>query len=166
MDVNAIRLMGTGDHDATSAGDQDNHQTGMQGSTCNPTAEGNAMTNDNDDLNKTAKQEAAPTIDDFKRHMTDIANGHQEAMQGMTKRQAGSYVKDIINAATIVFGIYTDVVSPDGVGMHIVKGVREMQVVVASGESDQFVMSAIPCISMEQAIAVSRVWGDGEVKVM
>jgi hypothetical protein len=48
--------------------------------------------------------------------------------------------------------------------MRIVKGVRETQVVVASGKSEQFAVDAIPCTCPEQAIAASRVWGDGQVK--
>ena len=102
------------------------------------------------------------TETDFRRLITDVANRHQQAMQGMSGREAGDYVKRTIDAATIVFGVYPDAGSPNGVGMHIIKGSRELQVVIASGQSDQFLTDAIPCI--EHAHAVAEVWGDGQIK--
>ncbi|WP_029585867.1 hypothetical protein [Bradyrhizobium sp. URHD0069] len=102
--------------------------------------------------------------EEFLRQMTDISNRHQQAMQGMSEREAGTYVKRTIDAATIVVGIFADAGSPNGVGMHVIKGSRELQVVIASGQPDQFLIDAIPCMELEQAIAAERVWGDGQVK--
>jgi hypothetical protein len=99
--------------------------------------------------------------DQLHRQMTDIANGHQIAMRGMSGQAALAYVKDIIDNATIVIGIYQDVTSPNGVGMHVIKGAPELQAVVASGKTDQFAAASIPCIDLEQAIAAEQKLGDG-----
>jgi hypothetical protein len=61
-------------------------------------------------------------------------------------------VKTVIDAATIVFGTYPDAGSPDGMGMYIIKGKREL----ASGRSDQFPTTAIPCLELELAIAAEK----------
>jgi hypothetical protein len=104
------------------------------------------------------------TDEELLRQMTDVANRHQEAMRGMSEREAGTYVKRTIGAATIVVGIFADAGSPNGVGMHVIKGSRELQVVIASGQPDQFLIDAIPCVELEQAIAAAEVWGDGQIK--
>jgi hypothetical protein len=85
-------------------------------------------------------------------------------MEGMTGGEALNYVKCIIDAATIVYGVYPDVASPNGVGLHIIKSLRELQVVIASGKADLFKIDAISCIELEQAVAAAKVLGDGQVK--
>jgi hypothetical protein len=41
--------------------------------------------------------------------------------------------------------------------MYIIKGKREL----GSGRSDQFPMTAIPCLELELAIAAEKMFGDG-----
>jgi uncharacterized Zn-finger protein len=100
----------------------------------------------------------------FRCEMTEMANQHHEAMQGMTEREAADYVKGVIGSATIVYGVYQDAEAPNGVGLHIIKGKREMQVGVASRETIQVRVAAIPCIELEQAIAAEQVYGDGQLR--
>jgi hypothetical protein len=115
---------------------------------------GNAGACANDDQHRDRR---TPTPD-------SAANWHRRAMQGMSERDAGDYVKRTIDAATIVFGVYADAGSPNGVGLHIIKGKRELQVVIASSRPDQFLIDAIPCIKRAQAMAAAEVWGDGQIK--
>src|SRR5829696_8498124 len=101
---------------------------------------------------------------DFEHQMAELASKHREAMQGMTVGKAAGYVKRVLDSAILAFGVYPDVASPSGVRLHIIKGTRELQVVIASGNPDRFVIEAIPCVDLEQAIAVGKVWSDGQVK--
>lgn len=101
----------------------------------------------------------------FQRQMTEIANVHQIAMRGMNGQAALAYVKNIIDNATIVFGVYQDAASLNAVGMHVIKGVRELQAVVTSGKTEQLDAAAIPCIDLEQAIAAEQKLGDGLLKM-
>jgi hypothetical protein len=100
----------------------------------------------------------------LEREMTGIANDHLTTMQGMTEREASDYVKKIIANATIVFGVYRDAEAPNGVGMHVIKGKRELQVSIASGETIEIRTDAVPCIELEQVIAAEQVYGDGQLK--
>jgi hypothetical protein len=104
------------------------------------------------------------TQEDIKRVMVDKANRHREAMQHMCGGQALQYVEGIIEGAAIVLGVFPDAESSDGVGMHIIKGLREVQSVMASGRAESFAMDAVPCIDLEQAIAARQVLGDGKYK--
>jgi hypothetical protein len=106
------------------------------------------------------------TPEDFKRLMVDKANKHREAMEmeDMSGRQAMQYVEGIVDGAMIVFGVFPDAESPDGVGMHIIKGSRELQSVMASGRAKVVAIDAVPCIQLEQSIAAEQVLGDGKYK--
>jgi len=100
--------------------------------------------------------------DDFKRLMVDKANTHREAMEDMSGKQAMQYVEGIVEGAVIVFGVFPDAESPDGVGMHIIKGLRELQSAMASGRAKAFAIDAVPCMQLEQARAAEQVLGDGK----
>jgi hypothetical protein len=101
---------------------------------------------------------------DFEREMAELADKHREAMRGMTVGKAADYVKRVLDSAILAFGVYSDVASPSGVRLHIIKGTRELQVVIASGNPDRFLIEAIPCVDLKQAIAVSKMWSDRQAK--
>ena len=96
--------------------------------------------------------------------LIEVANKNLEAMDGMDEQQAFEYVKGLIDKATIVVGVYPDDAEPHGVGMHVIKGLREIQVVVASGEDAPFIINAVPCSALEQAMAAELKLGDGLLK--
>ena len=96
--------------------------------------------------------------------MTVRANERHEDMRGMTALEAWTYVKGVVEGATIVFGVFQDLAAANGVDMHIIKGKRELQVCIASGEPLQARVDAIPCICLEQAIAAEQVIGDGQLR--
>jgi hypothetical protein len=102
--------------------------------------------------------------DDLRRRMTDAANEHHETLKGMIGKEKGQYVRGVIDAATVVFGVYQDAEQPNGVGMHIIKGKRELQVAIASGGETMVTMDAVPCECLEQAIAAEQTWGDALLK--
>ena len=84
-----------------------------------------------------AKVYAAKMVDEavelLQREATEIANQHHEVMLGMTERDAADYVKRVIADAPLVFGVYQDAGSPNGVGMYVIKGKRELLASVAAG---------------------------------
>jgi hypothetical protein len=115
-----------------------------------------------------AKEYAAKMVDEavelLQREATEIANQHHEVMLGMTERDAADYVKRVIADAPPVFGVYQDAGSPNGVGMYVIKGKRELLASVAAGLPIQILVNAIPCIEREQAMAAAEVYGDGQIK--
>lgn len=68
-------------------------------------------------------------------------------------------VKQIIAEHDLVFGIFQESTCPDGVGAWIIKGRRRLESIVSSGEAEPLKWSAIPCTSLEHAVAVQRVLG-------
>lgn len=79
----------------------------------------------------------------------------------MSEHDALSYVRDCIENAPIAVGVYADQNEPDGVGLHLIKGRRELHALLANGGERQYRVAAIPCVSLEQATAVEQVLGDG-----
>ena len=108
------------------------------------------------DAKKYASKIADEAVDVLQREATEIANQHHETMLGMTEREAADYVKRVIADAPLVFGVYQDAGSPNGVGMYVIKGKTELLASVAAGLPIQIEVNAIPCIEREQAIAAAR----------
>jgi hypothetical protein len=52
-----------------------------------------------------------------------------------------------------------DANEPDGVGMHVVKGDRNLRTVMAEQRTRAFRFAAIPCECFEQAVALEQVTG-------
>ncbi|TFV71698.1 hypothetical protein E4K64_25560 [Bradyrhizobium frederickii] len=103
-------------------------------------------------------------VDAFVRRLVDIANQHAVDMKGMNEKAALKHVNAIIDAGQIVFGVYQDPLSATGVGYKVIKGARELGVVAVSHQAEQFAISAIPCVSAEQAMAAAALLGDGQRK--
>jgi hypothetical protein len=80
----------------------------------------------------------------LRRAATEIANQHREVMQGMTGREAADYVKRVIADASVMFGVYQDAGSHNGVGMYVIKGKRELQASIAAGLPIQIEVNAGP----------------------
>ena len=111
---------------------------------------------------KTADEVVKEAVRVLQTKATEIANQHHDVMQGMTERATADYVKRVIADAPLVFGVYQDAESPNGVGMYIIKGKRELQASIAAGLP--ILVNAIPCIDREQAIAAAEAHGDGQIK--
>jgi hypothetical protein len=101
-------------------------------------------------------------FEDLKRAMIDEANERTAEMRGMTSKQKGAYVRGVIENANLVYGVYQDAAAPDGVGMYIIKGRRELEASVASRKTVQLLTTAVACDCLERAVAAARVFGDGK----
>ena len=71
---------------------------------------------------------------DFTRMMIALANQRQLAMRGMSKRAAFRYVETIVADAEVVIGVWQDPSEPNGVGLHMIKGLWHLMTATASGE--------------------------------
>ena len=113
-----------------------------------------------------AKVYAAKMVDEavelLQREATEIANQHHEVMLGMTERDAADYVKRVIADAPLVFGVYQDAGSPNGVGMYVIKGKRELLASVAAGLPIQILVNAILAGSTTSSLDLNR---DSKVNV-
>src|ERR1700683_4002040 len=63
---------------------------------------------------------------DFARVMIALANRRQLAMCGMSRRAAFRYVETIVADAEVVIGVWQDPREPNGVGLHVIKGLRHL----------------------------------------
>jgi hypothetical protein len=97
---------------------------------------------------------------DFTRMMIALANQRQLAMRGMSKRAAFHYVETIVADAEVVIGVWQDPSEPNGVGLHVIKGLRQVMTATASGEPPRVRVDAVPCIDREQAVAAEQRFGD------
>jgi hypothetical protein len=97
---------------------------------------------------------------DFTRMMIALANQRQLAMCGMSRRAAFRYVESIVADAEVVIGVWQDPREPNGVGLHVIKGLRHLMTAAASGEPARVSVEAVPCIDREQAVAAEQRFGD------
>jgi hypothetical protein len=97
---------------------------------------------------------------DFTRMMIELANRRQLAMRGMSNHAAFRYVAAIVADAEVVIGIWQDRSEPNGVGLHVIKGLRHLMTATATGEPARVLVDAVPCIDREQAVAAEQQLGD------
>jgi hypothetical protein len=93
--------------------------------------------------------------------MAEVAERHHQVLEHLSPWQAGDYIKRLIDDHTVVFGVWADPSCPGGCDMFIIKGERELQAAVATGETITIHTVAVPCACIEQAIAARDTWGDG-----
>lgn len=113
---------------------------------------------------QTVKVLAAEEDKSFVCEMARRADQHAVNTTYMAPEQAMNYVRDVIDGADIVWGVFEDPTATHGFGMHLIKGRRELQTVTASKKTAQVFLDAISCSCAEQAIAAERELGDGSVK--
>jgi hypothetical protein len=113
---------------------------------------------------KIVDQKVKATIRALKTDMVTRSNRHFEAMRGMSGESALTYVRNIIDRNQIVFGVYRDSDEVDGVGMHLIKGARELQAILASGAPQDLRSDAVPCNDLDEAIEAEQTLGDGAQK--
>jgi hypothetical protein len=97
---------------------------------------------------------------DFTRMMIELTNQRRLAMRGMSNHAAFRYIETIVADAEVVIGIWQDRSEPDGVGLHVIKGLQHLLTATASGEPARVRVDAVPCIDREQALAAEQQFGD------
>lgn len=72
-------------------------------------------------------------------------------------------VEKLVEDHDVVFAVFQEATSRDGVGTTIVKGRRLLMEIVAGGDPKELSWTAIPCTCLEQAIALKQVCGEPEL---
>jgi hypothetical protein len=109
---------------------------------------------------KESEMDDRAQIEELKRRATELANANHSEMQGMSKRAAMRFVREILADNEVVFGIWQDFAEPNGVGMLVVKGIAHLRDSIAHGFPIKVKISAVPCVCHEQALALRQVHGD------
>lgn len=95
--------------------------------------------------------------EEFTANLKRMAEGNSAQMDGTT-----GPVFTILDGADVVFGVWDDPATPRGFDFRIVKGHEVLQECVASGKTITPSITAIKCISPEQAVALERGYAERE----
>ena len=88
-------------------------------------------------------------FDEFKAAILGIANRNQARMDATPGQ-----LKQFIDGAELIFAVYPDNDSSNGIGTLVLKGER-----FASGASVSVRVSAVSCVNLEQAVAADDLFG-------
>ena len=89
------------------------------------------------------------TID--KRALVDMANENAALMDGTL-----APVLRLVAEHDLVFAVWPDRHTPDGVGTMIVKGANRLRAIVADYQTQPVTVTAVKCVNAEQAEALRR----------
>ena len=65
-------------------------------------------------------------------------------------------IENIYAQNSVVFGVYPDETVAKGWGALLLKGKKKLRIVAESGQSAHLSVAAIPCVELEQAVALRR----------
>jgi hypothetical protein len=82
-----------------------------------------------------------------------MAEELREALVPMSGPERAELVTRIIAGSDMVFGVWPDAGSDDGVGIAIIKGTDLMPPLVGFETENEVALAALPCVSQEVAIA-------------
>jgi hypothetical protein len=103
-------------------------------------------------------------IGEFRRRLIELAAENADYMHPLDEQESFQFVEQVIAKYKIVFGVWQDRSSGDGVGIHIIKGRKDLEPVL---QAKTFVdISAIPCFCQEQATAAEKFFGNEGAKLM
>jgi hypothetical protein len=98
----------------------------------------------------------------FVRETVDHANATLTKIEEM--RGPGITDSDImrklIKDAALVIGVYPDRTQTCGVGLHIIKGHRQLKTVAAERKGKSTRLECLPCRSLEEAMTMQMVFGE------
>jgi hypothetical protein len=105
-------------------------------------------------------------MSDFMEKMVALANGvHSDLVALPDDRARYDLVKQIIDSAEVVFGVWTDRFAQDGVGHMLVKGQAIARQAVADNRMAVSTrVAAIPCNSAGQAEALLHELGERDTR--
>ena len=77
-----------------------------------------------------------------------------------TNLSESKILAEYIKTCDIVYGIFKDDQYELGWGIYIIKGQHAAMRIVREGKTEQVSCGAIPCRMLEEAVAMSKVYGD------
>ena len=100
----------------------------------------------------TSEDDAIRENVELTRRLVEMANASQVRDTDDLRR--------VFEAHDVVFGVWTDMEAECGAGVMLIKGVAQLDQILFSGISQEASITAVPCRSPEEAIAMRRVFGD------
>jgi hypothetical protein len=97
---------------------------------------------------------------DFSRLFTDLADQHRTAMCGISERATFQYLENIIASAEVAIGVWPDASGPNGVGLHMIKGLRRVMTAMETSGPARVSVDAVPYAGRKQAVAAGQKFGD------
>jgi hypothetical protein len=97
---------------------------------------------------------------DFSRMLTDLADQHRTAMCGMSERATFQYLENIIASAEVAIGVWPDAKEPNGVGLHVIKGLGRVMTAMETSGPARVSVDAVPYAGRKQAVAAEQRFGD------
>jgi len=94
------------------------------------------------------------------RHLVDQANTNRDALKG----GGMDAIREFVDGADVVIGVYQEKTQPHGVGTYIIKGRRLLMTIAAEKEGRFVRQLALGCTSLEEAVALQWVFGEPDAK--
>jgi hypothetical protein len=92
--------------------------------------------------------------------LSELADMHADAMDGMIPKETGAYVREIVASCEFVFAVWRTPAPSGRTGLLCIKGVHRMVRDLCSGVQTEGITTAIPARDRRQALALKRAHGD------
>jgi hypothetical protein len=92
--------------------------------------------------------------------LSEFADNHADAMKGMTPKETGAYVREVVASCEFVFAVWRTPAPSGRTGLLCIKGVRRLIQDRCSGVTTEGITTAIPARDRKQALALKRRHGD------
>lgn len=93
--------------------------------------------------------------------LVEMANANQDLI--LRSENHTDALREIIGASDIVWGIWQDERSPNGVDSMVIKGLGRLMLIQQSARAVTVKMTAVPCREPAEAEAMRQILGDGRV---
>lgn len=101
----------------------------------------------------------APLSGSFYHALAALAERLRRTIMDLADSDRFPFVSQRVAESQVVFGVWPDTAGNEGSGFHLIKG--RGYLAALSGElPDESIMTAIPCVGMEQAVAAEAYWGE------
>ena len=91
--------------------------------------------------------------------LVEMANANQDLI--LRSENHTDALREIIGASDIVWGIWQDERSPNGVDSMVIKGLGRLMLIQQSARAVTVKMTAVPCREPAEAEAMRQILGDG-----
>ena len=92
--------------------------------------------------------------------LSEFADNHADAMKGMTPKETGAYVREVVASCEFVFAVWHTPAPSGRTGLLCIKGVHRLARDLCSGVQTEGIATAIPARNRRQALALKRAHGD------
>jgi len=97
---------------------------------------------------------------DFLKALADMAEELRQAIVPMSEAERTPLLARLIDESEMIFGVWPEAGSPDGVGVVIIRGEEILPPLVGFETERDTAIAAIPCAGRDQALAARAAWGN------